>query len=215
MTSPRIAVFIDWQNTYHGARDAFGSPDDPPLVGQVDPMRLARHLVASRPGPDGELVSVQVFRGAPNKDRSPELAATYKAQLARWAVLYWPTLDVFSIPVYHLPTSVDVDGRPLAWDRGHEKGVDTAMAIRMALGAERRRFDVAIAVTADMDIAPALDAVFSAGLVAETATWDNPERAGRIAKPIRSSHYPTVVRRLGIEVFEAVSDRPAELAAAV
>lgn len=37
----RVAVFIDYQNVYHGAREVFGNPStDPPTMGHVNPLRL-------------------------------------------------------------------------------------------------------------------------------------------------------------------------------
>lgn len=69
---------------------------------------------------------------------------------------------------------------------GHDKGVDTTMAIRLALG---------------------VDAVFASGLAAETATWDSADPGRNVSKPIASSRWPTVVHRLGRDRFEAVSDR--------
>ena len=37
----RVAVFLDYQNAYHGAREAFGDPSrDAPTVGHVNPQRL-------------------------------------------------------------------------------------------------------------------------------------------------------------------------------
>lgn len=200
MPYTRVAVFMDFQNIYHTARDCFASPGDPPEIGQIDPMTLARHLTTDRPD-RGRLVAVEVFRGRPDPSHHPAAAAAYTRQMRAWS-RYWPLMSVYSLPIRYRPTRLGSDGRPCAWDDGHEKGVDTSMAIRVALGAERRSFDVAILVTGDGDLRPAVDAVFAGGLVAETATWD-----GVDTPPIRSTRWPTVVHRLGRDVFEAVSDR--------
>lgn len=200
----RLAVFIDWQNCYHGARDAFAAPDSPPELGQVDPVALARNLVDGRPQP-GKLVAVEVFRGRPDPNRQPAAAQAYSRQMAAWS-RHFPLLQVHCRPVSYRPTSWDADRRPTAWD-GHEKGVDTSMAIRVALGAERRNYDVAVVFTADADLQPAVDAVFASGLTAETATWDTAESGRDVSKPIVSQLWPTVVHRLGRDRFEAVSDR--------
>ena len=34
----RLALFIDYQNAYRGARQAFGEDDDHHVVGQFDPL---------------------------------------------------------------------------------------------------------------------------------------------------------------------------------
>ena len=44
----RVAVFVDYQNMYHGARRAFGDPvADPPSFGHFDPAALALHQAAA------------------------------------------------------------------------------------------------------------------------------------------------------------------------
>jgi len=200
----RVAVFIDWQNCYHGARDAFADPGSPPELGEVDPVALARNLVDGR-SRGGTLVDVEVFRGRPDPGRQPGAARAYSRQICAWS-RYGPLLEVHSLPVSYRPTVWDSDGRPSAWD-GHEKGIDTSMAIRIVLGAERRNFDVAVVFTADTDLQPAVDAVFGSGLTAETATWDTPDVSRNVSKPIVSWRWPTVVHRLGMDRFEAVRDR--------
>jgi len=200
----RVAVFIDWQNCYHGARDAFADPGSPPELGVVDPVALAHNLVDGRPTP-GKLVDVEVFRGRPDPAHQPSASRAYRRQLCSWS-RYVPLLQVHCLPVSYRPTAWDANGRALAWD-GHEKGIDTTMAIRLVLGAERRNYDVAIVFTADTDLQPAVDAVFASGLAAETATWAPADRGRNVSRPIVSLRWPTVVHRLGKDRFEAVWDR--------
>ena len=45
----RLAVFIDYQNAYHGARQAFGTHSDPSVIGQFDPIKLSELIVERRP----------------------------------------------------------------------------------------------------------------------------------------------------------------------
>ena len=70
MMATRVAVFIDYQNVYRGARRAFFNESDPGVLGQIDPWRLALLLRGMR-GETRELVAVHVFRGLPTpaKDR--------------------------------------------------------------------------------------------------------------------------------------------------
>lgn len=45
----RVSLFIDYQNVYHGARNAFHHDDAPPSAGQISPRRLGNLLVARQP----------------------------------------------------------------------------------------------------------------------------------------------------------------------
>ena len=54
----RVVVFLDWQNGYKGAREAFCTINAPHWEGQVDPVALAEHLADDSP------FSRQLHRGA-------------------------------------------------------------------------------------------------------------------------------------------------------
>jgi hypothetical protein len=62
----RVAVFIDWQNLYKGARHAFYDARAPSRLGMVDPVRLGRRLIQLSHGRARELVDVRVYRGRPD-----------------------------------------------------------------------------------------------------------------------------------------------------
>lgn len=67
--SLRVAVFLDYQNvhmTAHGLFLPYGAEVHEALV---HPLRLAERLVSKRRD-GGELVSVRVFRGRPNRAAS-------------------------------------------------------------------------------------------------------------------------------------------------
>ena len=53
-----MAVFVDWQNLYKGARDAFHDDRAPSRLGMVDPVRLGQRLIQLSHGRDRELVDV-------------------------------------------------------------------------------------------------------------------------------------------------------------
>ncbi|MGI9119704.1 MAG: NYN domain-containing protein [Acidimicrobiales bacterium] len=54
---------------------------------------------------------------------------------------------------------------------GREKGIDVLIALAMILGAMRDAFDVAVLVSADTDLVPALETVGQLGKRCEVATW--------------------------------------------
>lgn len=83
----RVAVFIDYQNAYHGARKVFGNPPtDPPTMGHVDPLRLGLLLTRLGEGvdPERELSAVTVYRGQPGAKSHPNLQSAFARQVATW-----------------------------------------------------------------------------------------------------------------------------------
>jgi uncharacterized LabA/DUF88 family protein len=77
-------------------------------------------------------------------------------------------------PVHYRATSWDSAGRAISWT-AKEKGIDVLLAIDMVLGAVQDRYDVAVLVSADLDLIPALEAVVDRGKWVEVASW-KPEK---------------------------------------
>ena len=95
----RIAVFIDYQNLYHGARRAFPDPrSDSPSFGHVDPAALARLLtgLGRAVNPERILSSTSVYRGEPGRMSHPKLLTAFGRQARRWRAD--PSLTVKTIP---------------------------------------------------------------------------------------------------------------------
>jgi hypothetical protein len=81
----RVAVFIDWQNTYKTAREAFGWLDWPNEYGNYSPLSLGRDLAcASDRGEAAHLVRVFVYRGLPSNRLDPAGYAANRRQSAAW-----------------------------------------------------------------------------------------------------------------------------------
>jgi hypothetical protein len=67
-----VAVYIDWQNVYNGARRAFGLTAAPSEEGQVSPYRVAQLLAAGNGrGDEATLVRVEIHRGLPSGSKDP------------------------------------------------------------------------------------------------------------------------------------------------
>jgi hypothetical protein len=64
------------------------------------------------------------------------------------------------------------------WE-GEEKGIDVLLALDIAVGAIHRTYDVAIVVSADTDLVPALEQALQSGVRVETATWRGPNGSNR------------------------------------
>lgn len=79
-----VAVYIDWQNIYNGARRAFGFAGRSE-EGQVSPYRLAKLLAAGNGrGADATLVRVEIHRGLPSASKDPTGNSANRRQSAAW-----------------------------------------------------------------------------------------------------------------------------------
>ena len=204
MTS-RVVVFVDYQNVYHSAREAFGDPkSDPPTLGHVQPAALGALLVefGQRHYPDRELQQVRVYRGAPGPQSHPNLQAASSRQIAAWD-RQRPLVEPVTRPLRYQPLEWDHTGRPTRWDTGREKGIDVLLALDVALGAVRDDYDVAVVVSGDTDLIPAIDEALRAGKWVENAVW----RAGdRPPRPLRSTYRRIWSHYLDRGHFERVRD---------
>lgn len=202
----RVAVFIDYQNIYHGARRAFGGPrTDAPSFGHVDPAALARLLVRLGHAVDSERVlwKTSVYRGEPGRKSHRKLRAAFARQTSRWRSD--PLITVKTTALRY--RRVDQQGG-WAW-RAEEKGVDVMVAVDLVRGAYLDEFDVAVVASADTDLLPALEEVLQAGKRVETASWSVPAAAFTALRlPGRSiwSHH------LDRDHFELVRDTTDHLA---
>jgi uncharacterized LabA/DUF88 family protein len=167
-TPIRVAVFVDWQNTYKAAREAFGWFDWPNEHGNYSPYRLARRLSHANGRDDrGELVRLNVHRGLPSPKYDPEGYAANRRQSAAWMA--------------ENPDIVIPRLRPLRYSRDEsepprEKGVDVEIAIASLEWTIAEKCDVAIIFSHDTDLVPAIEAMIRlrGRDCVETASWVSP-----------------------------------------
>ncbi len=134
----RMKVFIDYQNTYMRAREAFGNQRHEPFTfGQVLPHRLGQLLRDKAAGvdPSRSLVETRVYRGEPAAERSRVGQAACQRQIRFW--VEQEGVKPITRPLQYLPTAWDA-GQPTAWT-AREKGIDVLIAIDMVMGAVKRR----------------------------------------------------------------------------
>lgn len=177
----RVAVFIDYENTRFTARDVFGDPTrDPYTFGHVLPLRLGLMLkqLGESVDPTRELISVMVYRGRPGPKGGHRAQAGSARQFAAWEAQ--PLVTVRSRPLRYQPTEWSL-GKPIRW-RAEEKGIDVMMALDIALGARDDIYDVAVVVSADSDLVPAIEIALAAGKRVETAMWWSPAQRHRRMK---------------------------------
>jgi len=190
--SARIIVFIDAQNTYKGAREAFFKEDDFHTKGNYRPHALGQLLVSkSAPGSlasDRALKEVRVYTGQPTQ-RDPRGFGPARRRHAIWR-----------------RDGANVISRPLMYPRGYpkekpkEKGIDVSLAIDVIVLALRNEYDTAIVVSTDTDILPAIEAVRDlTDKKVEIATWRGHAPLGKPSKDLWC-------HVLSLEDYDSVAD---------
>ncbi len=173
MRPARLVVFLDYQNVYGGARQAFHSYHAPYTEGQIDPVKLAE-LLAPRGIGSRELTEIRIYRGRPDSTRDPK---GYGANLRQCSL--WERSD----PRVRVITRILRYPQNWPQEPAEEKGVDVALAIDVVTMAIRGEYDVAIVMSTDTDIKPALEAVTSLGgnpyPRCEVAAWSSPQGYSR------------------------------------
>lgn len=170
-------LFIDYQNVYRRARDAFFDHQvDRHYYGQVNPSKLGEYLVADSPY-DRHLHEVRIYRGLPGSAQDPRGYAAARRQTAAWE--QDPRVRVFARPLRY-PSgwpAVRNGGRP------GEKGIDVALAVDFVAMAVQDQYDVGILFSVDTDLKPALEFVSTqcATKRAEVAAWSSETQYGRLS----------------------------------
>lgn len=190
----RIALLIDWQNTYKSAREAFGWRDWPNEYGNYSPFALGQRLTRGNGrGDDGELVGMLVYRGLPSNRHDPNGYAANRRQSAAWMA----ESEEIVIPKL----------RPLRYGGGEaprEKGIDVQLAIDAVEWTIAKRCDTAIVFSNDTDLLPAIETMIRLGGqgCVETASWTAPGFEGRLRpRPVVFHHV------LDADVFQKVERR--------
>lgn len=190
----RVAVFIDYQNVYKRAREAFpyaGGAGH--MRGQVRPLAVGLQL-RGRNG-DRELVAVHVYRGMPLKRLDEKGYSAAQRQVSAWERDGGGMVHAHTRPLnYRDPSSP------------REKGIDVALAVDFVAGAIRKDFDIGIIFSEDTDLHPAIEAV--GGIVgpgrAELAMWRDPYRSG--PRVVMSGGQTAFTHVLGAVEFNRLRD---------
>jgi uncharacterized LabA/DUF88 family protein len=192
--SARVAVFIDWQNTYKTAREAFGWLDYPNEYGNYSPYSLARLLATGNGrGERGELVSVNVYRGLPSQKFDQAGYAANRRQAAAW--------------MKENPALVIPRLRPLRYARdgtAREKGVDVQLAIDALEWVVSEQCQIAIVFSHDSDLVPVVDSLvrLKGRDCVETVSWTSQTFLQRIRTSARVFHH-----NVSREVFDRIETR--------
>jgi uncharacterized LabA/DUF88 family protein len=190
----RVAVFIDYQNCYRAAREAFfDDQSDPSWMGQFFPHMLA-NLLASKDGLAYTLTFVGVYAGIAANSREPKTFAARRKQVAIWEKT---GVKVFTRRLQY----------PRAWpkEKAHEKGVDVKLAIDLVMKAIWDEFDVGIVASCDTDLTPAVEAVLATRERSEKPEVEVIAWKGRDNK-IGVSGVALTYRWIGDKDFNAIRD---------
>ena len=124
----RLVLFIDAQNMYQGARDAFFDRSSSHTLGQLDPLKLGQLICRKTPSDekdaDRHLSQVRVYTGRPESSRDPRTYGAHMRQCAAWekkGIVVRPRT---------LRYPRDWPARP-----AEEKGVDVALAVDFVIRA--------------------------------------------------------------------------------
>ena len=175
--SLKLALFIDAQNTYQGARTSFFNRLVSSVNGQFDPAKLG-DLIASRGGPQGlncHLTEVRTYTGRPDPRKDPKTYAAHMKQCQKWEM---DGVTVITRGLRYPP------GWPA--ERAQEKGIDTALAIDYVTMAVDGAYDVGVIMSTDTDLLPALEFVsrrFAGERHVAVAAWRSPQSNRRLSIP--------------------------------
>ncbi len=194
----RVWVFIDAQNLYRDARDAFHSSSDPSSYGQIDPRKFGE-LVTSRtsarnPRPR-QLDEVRIYAGTPSSSKEPKANAAHLKQRTAW--------EKQGVKPFTRPLQYPRGGPSL---KGREKGVDVALAVDLVFNAARRHYDVAVVASTDTDLLPALEAVCEL-----RRAWGEPQLEvtcwSTLTKRLRVDGYNLWCHHLDRADYESIRDK--------
>ena len=166
----RLGLYIDHQNAYKAAREAFQAESLSP-VGQFDPIKVAKLIAQQHPSYGGSqlraLEQVSVYSGVPSSNRNPVGNAAALSQFARWKTL-----------ANNQGVNLHIETRPLDYRTGapREKGIDVKLALDILKAAYNKTVDVIVLFSGDPDLLPALEEATALGLACESAYWVNGRR---------------------------------------
>jgi uncharacterized LabA/DUF88 family protein len=155
----KVVVFIDAQNAYMTARDAFGWTGEIGRFGSFKPLPLARLLSAGR-----DLKQVRIYTGVPSNEKDKTGYQATQRRIATWKAEGAALVEVYERVLNYPPK-----------ERPREKGIDVLLAIDLVrLALDEDGFDVAVLLSGDTDLVPALEFVVDhkgAGSI-EAAMWE-------------------------------------------
>lgn len=145
----RAIAFIDGQNLFHSAKDAFGY-----TFPNFDPAKLT-HAICERHG--WLCKGIRFYTGIPDVADSPLWSHFWTAkgaQMGRDGVV------VFTRPLVYRNIKVKLpDGTAHTFLTGQEKGIDVRLALDVISLAHKKMYDVALLLCRDGDLSEVADEI--------------------------------------------------------
>lgn len=165
--SQRLVLFIDAQNMFKGAREAFFNNTGSHTLGQFSPSKLGELIAKKKPlGQEGEertLAQVRIYSGRADSSKDPKTYGANRRQFAAWqneGVIVKPRTLRYP---YDWPKSV-----------AQEKGVDVALAVDFVVMAVEGQYDIGVIASTDTDLLAAIEYVITKPNIAvEVLAWRN------------------------------------------
>ena len=145
----RTVVFVDGQNLFHAAREAFGY-----TYPNYDVRLLAESVCAGR---DWQLTQARFYTGIPDPQDDPRWHHFWSAKLAvmgRQGVHVYSRSLRYRNRTVHLP-----DGTTHTFLAGEEKGIDVRIALDIIRMAHRGAYDVGLVLSQDQDLSEVADEI--------------------------------------------------------
>ena len=140
--SPRAIAFVDGQNLFHVAREAFGH-----TFPNYDVVALARTTCEAR---GWRLRQVRFYTGVPDDADS---AFWHQFWTAKGAAMGRRGVAVYTRPLRYRSRAIALpDGTPLSVRFGEEKGIDVRIALDVIRLAHHRVYDVGVLFSQDQDL---------------------------------------------------------------
>jgi uncharacterized LabA/DUF88 family protein len=173
MENNRLVLFVDSQNVYKNARDAFFRENDHHICGQVNPIALGQLICQKTKPISPHLQQIRVYSGQPDASKEPRTYGANYRQRNAWLKL---GVYVISRPLRY----------PQEWPKvkAQEKGVDVALAVDFVTMAVNGDYDIGVIASTDSDLKPALEFVyrrFSGKIRIAVTAWRNNLKRSRLS----------------------------------
>jgi uncharacterized LabA/DUF88 family protein len=138
----RVEFFIDGQNLFKGAEEAFGYN-----FPNYSPMRLATRICQDRPG--WNLGDIHFYTGIPARDKDPKWNQFWAAKLLKMSRR---GIKTYGRPLRYRRKEIKLAGGvSISTDVAEEKGIDVRIALDVIRQALRETYDVAVIISQDQD----------------------------------------------------------------
>ena len=138
----RAIAFVDGQNLFHAAREAFGY-----TYPNYDVSSLAEHVCGRQ---RWNLGQVRFYTGVPD---AADNARWHSFWTRKLAAMGRRGVVVYSRSLRYRNRTVDLpDGTQHSFLTGEEKGIDVRIALDVIALAHRREYDVALVMSQDQDL---------------------------------------------------------------